>query len=89
MDEAKLAKKFLEIPEEWRNETESLTVPHIKERIAEEAKKREDNDKLWEEDPDVNALAAQLKDAESGYKEVRDRCNLKIKYALKVLASKT
>lgn len=89
MDDARLAKKFLEIPEEWRNETDTLGVPLLKERIAEEARKKDDNDKLWEEDPDVNSLAEQLKEAESGYKEVRDRCNLKIKYALKVLATKT
>jgi hypothetical protein len=89
MDDARFAKKMLEIPEEWRDETDTLDVPKLKERIAEEAKKREDNDVLWSQDPDVNSLAEQLKEAEAGYKEARDRCNLKIKYALKVLASKS
>lgn len=88
MDEAKLLKKFAELPEEWREETSAMNPVELKNRISQEVKRLEENDKLWSEDPDVNNLVEQLKTAEAGYKEVRDACRLKIKFAVRELDNK-
>lgn len=88
--DARLAKKFREqLEQEWRDEVDALAPPQLKERVAEAAKIREENEKLWEDDLHVQEKAAELADAEAGFKEIHERQTLKMKYALKVLATKT
>lgn len=93
MSEAKdnrLLKKFLtELESEWRDETDTLSVPQLKERIAEAAKAVAENQVAWEDDQHVQEKAAELDEAEAGFKEIHERQTLKMKYALRVLATKS
>jgi hypothetical protein len=85
----RLLKKFQTLESEWRDETDALSVMQLKERIAEAAKIREENETAWDDDQHVQEKAIELNDAEAGFKEIRERQTLKMKYALKVLATKT
>lgn len=89
MSSEKLDKKEKKIPEEWRNSVDSMNELELKNVITAEAKRRDDNERNLADDPDVNSLKDQLDVATVGYKEIREDTAIKIRYAVKVLKSKT
>lgn len=89
MTEEKLTKKFQEIPEEWRDASDSMDVPALKSRLAEVVNTLEENQQNWDDDQDVAEKKEALASAELGYKEVRNMERLKLKYLVRLLKDQT
>jgi superfamily I DNA/RNA helicase len=84
-NEEKLTKKFLDIPSEWRDASDSMNVLDLKNRLTEVVKSLEENQQNWDEDQDVQEKKEALGSAEQGYKEVRNMERLKLKYLVRLL----
>ena len=89
MTEEKLQKSFDKfLDDEWRGQLESLDVPALKSVLTDIAKSEERNQKAKEEDEDLARCVEAKSVAELSYKEESTVNKFKMKFALRVLATK-
>lgn len=79
---------FADLPGEWRESVSSMSREQIDDEIAKVAKNEDENLRAKKEDPDLQNLKWQVKEASAPYREGTKMNKLKIRYAIQVLGDK-
>lgn len=79
---------FEDLPSEWRDSVSGMSREQIDEEIAKVAKSEDENQKAKKDDPDLENLKWQVKEATAPYREASKMNKLKISFAIQVLGDK-
>lgn len=79
---------FEDLPSEWRDSVSGMGREQIDEEIAKVAKNEDENQRAKKDDPDLQNLKWQVKEASAPYREATKMNKLKISYAIQVLGDK-
>lgn len=79
---------FADLPSEWRDSITAMGRESIDEEIAKVAKQEDENVRAKKDDPDLQNLKWQVKEASAPYREATKMNKLKISFAIQVLGDK-
>lgn len=76
------------LPSEWKESVSSMSLAQIDDEIVKVAKAQEDNLKAMKDDPDLENLKWQVKEASAPYRDATKANKLKISYAIEMIEAK-
>jgi hypothetical protein len=79
---------YADLPQEWKEGVAAMNIAQINDEIAKVAKLEEENRKAFKDDPDLDNLKYQVKEASAPYREASKAHKLKISYAVEMLEAK-
>jgi hypothetical protein len=79
---------YEDLPQEWKDSVAAKSISEINDEIAVIAKRQEENSKSMKDDPDLENLKWQVKEASAPYREAAKANKLKIQYAIEMLEAK-
>lgn len=77
-----------DLPQEWKDSVASKSIDEINDEIANITKRQEENLKALKDDPDLENLKWQVKEASAPYREATKANKLKVSYAIEILEAK-
>lgn len=79
---------YEDLPQEWKDSVAAKSISEINDEIATVAKRQDENLKAMKDDPDLENLKWQVKEATTPYREATKMNKLKVSYAIEVLEAK-
>lgn len=79
---------YEDLPQDWKDSVGSKSIAEINDEIATIAKREQENLKAMKDDPDLENLKWQVKEAAGPYREASKANKLKVQYAIEVLEAK-